>query len=73
MLITTGRNWRLNLINYTWGFNMSKNSRRIIAFIVAICCFTLPFHDFDIRFTKAPKLISDKEIESTNDRKKVKC
>lgn len=52
---------------------MNKNTKKVIAFIVAMCCFTLPFQNFDINFTKAPKLVPDKEIESTNDRKKVKC
>lgn len=52
---------------------MDKRYKKIIAFITAISCVFLPLHNFDIRFTNAPKLISDKEMESTNDRKKVKC
>lgn len=74
MHIIIDSNWNLSLVNYTWGFNfMDKRYKKIIAFITAISCVFLPLHNFDMRFTNAPKLISDNEIESTNDRKKVKC
>lgn len=52
---------------------MNKTYKKIVAFVTAISCVFLPLHNFDMRFTNAPKLISDNEIESTNDRKKVKC
>lgn len=51
-----------------------KISNRVIAFITSIFCFFLIFrYPLDIRFTNAPKLVFSEEIESTNDRKKVKC